>query len=114
MRREGDKKLHILLHTHNSRREHPSTYQRHTQHNNTKDNGFELQEELYELTGQWTVPSVFVNGEHLGGHDDTMRALHSGALEQMLAAASGSSDDSDDSDKPKKKKAKKETFFDGL
>eukprot|EP00850_Spirogloea_muscicola_P024362 SM000695S20752 [mRNA] locus=s695:1003:2115:- [translate_table: standard] len=35
----------------------------------------ELQDALQELTGQGTVPNVFIGGKHIGGCDDTM-ALH--------------------------------------
>eukprot|EP00245_Coleochaete_scutata_P005303 TRINITY_DN18759_c0_g1_i1.p1 TRINITY_DN18759_c0_g1~~TRINITY_DN18759_c0_g1_i1.p1 ORF type:complete len:183 (+),score=26.64 TRINITY_DN18759_c0_g1_i1:61-609(+) len=38
--------------------------------------GDELQDALRSYTGQSTVPSVFIGGEHIGGCDDTM-ALHS-------------------------------------
>ena len=39
---------------------------------------------LLELTKQRTVPNVFVNGQHLGGCDDTMAAISSGKLAKML------------------------------
>ena len=49
------------------------------------DNGAEIQTALAVKTGQRTVPNVFVNAAHLGGHDDTQRAARSGALQQMLS-----------------------------
>lgn len=38
------------------------------------------------LTKQRTVPSVFVNGKHIGGCDDTTAIHKSGALGKMLSA----------------------------
>ena len=49
-----------------------------------QDNGGEIQRILYGMTGQLTVPSVWVNGTFLGGNDDTQAALRSGQLEKML------------------------------
>lgn len=46
--------------------------------------GSETQAALLELTGQRTVPNVFVNGKHLGGCDDTLAAVRSGQLQKML------------------------------
>mmetsp|Transcript_35149 Transcript_35149/g.83965 ORF Transcript_35149/g.83965 Transcript_35149/m.83965 type:complete len:110 (+) Transcript_35149:144-473(+) len=48
------------------------------------DNGAELQAALLEMSGQRTVPNVFVKGEHLGGSDDTQAAARSGKLDEML------------------------------
>ena len=47
-------------------------------------NGAELQQALTELSGQRTVPNVFINGKHLGGNDDTQRAYRSGQLGMLL------------------------------
>ena len=47
-------------------------------------NGAEIQNELAVMTGQRSVPNVFVNKKHIGGNDDTQRALRNGSLEQML------------------------------
>ena len=49
------------------------------------DDGAEIQAELLSLTGQRTVPNVFVKGAHLGGNDDTQRAISSGKLAQLLS-----------------------------
>jgi glutaredoxin 3 len=46
--------------------------------------GDEMQGELHKLSGQRTVPNVFINGKHLGGNDDTQVAARSGKLEEML------------------------------
>jgi glutaredoxin 3 len=47
-------------------------------------NGDAIQQELARMTGQRTVPNVFVNGKHLGGNDDTQGAYSSGKLAKML------------------------------
>lgn len=39
---------------------------------------------LYNITGQYTVPNVFVKGKHLGGNDETQAAARSGQLQEML------------------------------
>lgn len=41
-----------------------------------ESDGAELQDALYELTGQRTVPNIFIGGEHIGGNSD-LQALHS-------------------------------------
>ena len=48
------------------------------------DNGAEIQEALLDLSGQRTVPNVFIKGMHLGGNDDTQSAGSSGQLKEML------------------------------
>jgi glutaredoxin 3 len=47
-------------------------------------NGLQLQQELYRMTGQRTVPNVFVNAQHVGGNDDTQRAFANGSLQDLL------------------------------
>ena len=49
-----------------------------------ESDGYLIQQELQRLTGQRTVPNVFVNGQHLGGNDSTHQAYRSGQLEQLL------------------------------
>lgn len=46
--------------------------------------GSAMQAALVKLSGQRTVPNVFINGEHLGGNDDTQAAMRSGRLEALL------------------------------
>ena len=46
--------------------------------------GSETQSALLDLTGQRTVPNIFINGKHLGGCDDTLAAIRSGSLQKML------------------------------
>mmetsp|Transcript_16079 Transcript_16079/g.33967 ORF Transcript_16079/g.33967 Transcript_16079/m.33967 type:complete len:178 (+) Transcript_16079:142-675(+) len=42
---------------------------------------------LYEMTGQRTVPNIFIKGKHLGGNDEVQAAAISGELERMLMGA---------------------------
>jgi len=49
-----------------------------------KDNGAAIQAALLELTGQRTVPSVWIKGKHIGGCDDTAAAHGSGKLKGLL------------------------------
>jgi glutaredoxin 3 len=46
--------------------------------------GADIQHELQRLTGQRTVPNVFVNGTHLGGNSDAQAAAQNGKLQEML------------------------------
>ena len=48
------------------------------------ENGAEIQNALLVISGQRTVPNVFIKGKHLGGNDDTQAAARSGKLEEML------------------------------
>jgi len=47
--------------------------------------GTSIQDALASLTGQRTVPNVFVKGQHLGGNDDTQAAISGGQFKAMLA-----------------------------
>ncbi|KAG0460702.1 hypothetical protein HPP92_020999 [Vanilla planifolia] len=48
------------------------------------DDGREIQDVLLDLVGRHTVPQVFVNGQHIGGSDDTIEALSNGRLHKLL------------------------------
>ncbi|XP_048343941.1 thioredoxin reductase 3 [Sphaerodactylus townsendi] len=48
------------------------------------EDGQSIQDVLLGLTGQRTVPNVFVNGTHVGGCDQTFQAYHSGVLQRLL------------------------------
>ena len=50
----------------------------------TMDNGNEVQAALLDISGQRTVPNVFIKGKHLGGNDDSQAAARSGKLQEML------------------------------
>lgn len=52
---------------------------------NEMDNGSDIQAALLDMTGQRTVPNVFINGKHVGGNDATQAAAKSGKLQKMLA-----------------------------
>ena len=43
-----------------------------------------IQEELAKMTGQRSVPNVFVHGRHMGGNDDCQALARSGKLQEML------------------------------
>ena len=47
------------------------------------DDGASIQDTLLDMTGQRTVPNVFIGGKHLGGCDDTMKAYESGELQKL-------------------------------
>ncbi|PWA39638.1 glutaredoxin, eukaryotic/virial, Thioredoxin-like fold protein [Artemisia annua] len=49
--------------------------------------GPQLQKVLERLTGQHTVPNVFIGGKHIGGCTDTVKLHRKGELETMLAEA---------------------------
>ena len=47
--------------------------------------GSKVQNAIFDITGgHRTVPSVWVGGKHIGGHDDTMHAIKSGHLQKLL------------------------------
>jgi glutaredoxin 3 len=46
--------------------------------------GDAIQQALLDKTGQRTVPSVFVAGQHIGGNSETQQAHKSGKLAQLL------------------------------
>lgn len=48
------------------------------------DDGADIQAALLEMTGQKTVPNVFIKGQHVGGNDATQAAAKSGKLQEML------------------------------
>jgi glutaredoxin 3 len=50
------------------------------------DSGADIQAALLDMTGQRTVPNVFINGQHIGGNDATQAANASGKLKELLAA----------------------------
>lgn len=49
------------------------------------EDGYLYQQELQAMTGQRTVPNVFVNGQHVGGNDETQRAKRNGRLQKLLS-----------------------------
>jgi len=49
-----------------------------------RKDGNELQTALLELTGQRTVPNIFVGGKHIGGCDKTLEKIADGSLQKLL------------------------------
>uniref|UniRef100_A0A8C6UKC1 thioredoxin-disulfide reductase (NADPH) n=1 Tax=Neogobius melanostomus TaxID=47308 RepID=A0A8C6UKC1_9GOBI len=49
------------------------------------EDGTNYQEMLLQMTGQKTVPNVFINKTHIGGCDKTMQAHKDGSLQQLLS-----------------------------
>ena len=49
-----------------------------------RPDGDAIQKALADLTGQRTVPNVFVRGNHVGGCDKTLAAIADGSLQRML------------------------------
>lgn len=48
------------------------------------DNGREIQDALKQLTGQGTVPNIFIGGEHIGGNSDLQALKKDKKLEEKL------------------------------
>jgi len=51
---------------------------------NEMDDGADIQDALLEISGQRTVPNVFIKGKHVGGNDDMQAASKDGSLKAML------------------------------
>ncbi|KAI9013824.1 glutaredoxin [Phycomyces nitens] len=51
---------------------------------NDDPQGPSIQQALQELTGQKTVPNIFINQKHIGGYDALKSALDSGKLQSLL------------------------------
>ncbi|KAG0378898.1 hypothetical protein BGX24_002453 [Mortierella sp. AD032] len=49
------------------------------------DNGAAIQAYLAELTGQRTVPNIFISQKHIGGCDDLFKLEKNGQLKTLLA-----------------------------
>lgn len=48
--------------------------------------GGAIQEELAKVTGQKTVPNIFINGKHIGGCSDLVALKDKGTLADLLKA----------------------------
>ncbi|KAJ9176523.1 hypothetical protein P3X46_011828 [Hevea brasiliensis] len=53
--------------------------------------GPQLQKVLERLSGQHTVPNVFIGGQHIGGCTDTLKLYRKGELEPLLSKANAKS-----------------------
>ena len=51
------------------------------------DNGDAIQNSLQQISGQKTVPNIFIGGKHVGGCSDLKAAHSAGKLNGMLTAA---------------------------
>uniref|UniRef100_A0A673M5Q2 Thioredoxin reductase 1, cytoplasmic-like n=1 Tax=Sinocyclocheilus rhinocerous TaxID=307959 RepID=A0A673M5Q2_9TELE len=52
------------------------------------EDGTNYQDLLHEMTGQKTVPNVFISKKHIGGCDNTMKAHKDGDLQKLLGEGS--------------------------
>lgn len=52
-----------------------------------KFSGREVQNELLKMTGQRTVPNIFIGGKHVGGCDEVQKLHAQGKLASMVEAA---------------------------
>ncbi len=50
------------------------------------NDGASIQSDLAAMTGQRTVPNVWVRGKFVGGNDDTQALFRSGKLTEMLSS----------------------------
>ncbi|KAI3405130.2 hypothetical protein KGF56_002086 [Candida oxycetoniae] len=50
----------------------------------TIEDGATIQRALEEITGQRTVPNIFINGKHIGGNSDLQNLNQSNKLKQLL------------------------------
>lgn len=46
----------------------------------------ELREEMMQRTQRRTVPQIYINGTHVGGHDDLVALDRAGGLDPLLAS----------------------------
>ena len=51
---------------------------------NTIDDGQDIQDALYEINGQRTVPNIYIDGKHIGGNSDLQELNASGKLQALL------------------------------
>lgn len=49
-----------------------------------RDDGLPIQKTLLQMSGQRTVPSVWIGGKFLGGNSETQSSYESGELKTML------------------------------
>ncbi|CAK9442152.1 uncharacterized protein LODBEIA_P58950 [Lodderomyces beijingensis] len=51
---------------------------------NTVPDGSQIQRTLQKISGQKTVPNIFINGKHIGGNSDLQALEQSKKLAQLL------------------------------
>ena len=49
-----------------------------------EENGSAIQDELQRISGQRTVPNVFIKGIHVGGSDVVLKLSEEGKLKNMI------------------------------
>lgn len=47
-------------------------------------NGEEISMALYEITGQDTVPNIFIGGDHIGGFTQLYKGVQNGSIQSRL------------------------------
>ncbi|SCU96479.1 LADA_0H01156g1_1 [Lachancea dasiensis] len=55
----------------------------------TMKEGGEIQDALQEITGQRSVPNIFIGGSHIGGNSDIQALESSGKLDPLLKKVLG-------------------------
>jgi glutaredoxin 3 len=50
------------------------------------DEGPDFRQQLFDLTGGWTVPQILIDGTPIGGYTELWRLDRSGELDAQLAA----------------------------
>lgn len=53
----------------------------------TLEDGDEIQSALLSITGQRTVPNIFIGGKHIGGNSDLQALKSKGELKKAISAA---------------------------
>ncbi|SCU95585.1 LAFA_0G01112g1_1 [Lachancea sp. 'fantastica'] len=53
----------------------------------TIKDGSDIQDALQEITGQRSVPNIFISGQHIGGNSDLQALESSGKLDALLKKA---------------------------
>jgi len=51
------------------------------------DRAPDLRREMVELSGQFTVPQIWIGAQHIGGYDDIAMLERQGRLDQLLQSA---------------------------
>ena len=52
-----------------------------------ENDGAQMQDKLKEMSGQRTVPNIYIGGKHFGGCDDLQAGMASGKVKQLVSAA---------------------------
>jgi glutaredoxin 3 len=52
----------------------------------TRPDGADIMSALTELTGQKTVPNIYIKGKHIGGCSDLITLKESGQLKQLFSS----------------------------